>query len=66
MRTIAADLEKMDLSDLFDNVCREVENGYHVKFYSECGRIWGDISKHRGKHRDKLYTTLYKLPPKGM
>ena len=35
----------MDLNDLFDNTCRDIENGYHVKFYSQCGGLWDDISK---------------------
>ena len=43
MRTIAFESEKMDSSDLFDNKCREIENGYHVKIYSQCGCLWGDI-----------------------
>ena len=34
MRAVTDDLEKMDSSDLFDNTCREIENGYHVKFYT--------------------------------
>ena len=37
LRTIAAGLEKMDSSDLFDNTCRQIEKGYHVKFYTQRG-----------------------------
>ena len=44
VRTIAVELEKMELSNLFDNVCRQIENGYNVKFYSEHGCLWVDIS----------------------
>ena len=42
VQSIAADLQKMDLSDLFHDVHREVGNGYCVEFYSELGCLWND------------------------
>ena len=42
MQNIAADLGKMDLSNLFCDMYREVGNGYHVEFYSELGHRWSD------------------------
>ena len=45
MESIVANLERMYLSNLFDKVCREIEIGYHVRFNSEHGHLWCDISK---------------------
>ena len=69
VRTIAADLEKMDSSDRFDNTCRETEKGYHVKLYTRRGCFCGDISRHCDELFNiaffiKLYMVYeYKLPP---
>lgn len=54
INSLANDLEKMDPNDLFREVCREVESGHHVKFYSERGRVWSDISK----QRDRLFNLV--------
>ena len=54
MRIKAANLEKIYLSYLFDNTYIENEKWYHMKFYSQHGRFWGDISK----HHDELYNIV--------
>ena len=57
MRTTSADLEKMHFSDLFDNTCKEIENRYHVKFYTYCGRFCSDIDK----YSDEVYYVVFSL-----
>ena len=48
VRSIAADLEKMDMNNLFRYVCTDIGNGYHKVLYAASvhGRLWNNISKH--------------------
>ena len=42
---VAADLEAMDTTTLVGAVCEEVGSGYHLKHFTERGRLWSEICK---------------------
>ena len=58
--SIAADLKKTDMNDLFRYICTDIGNGYHEVLYiaSVHGRLWNNISK----HMQGGIIVLYKLP----